>query len=68
LESSLGLEKDSTYNLPEAVTDIARDQYVIVAETRLPYLPLYGIIYKAPVMLNRANFYLPRFGGRIELK
>lgn len=68
LDSSLGLEKNSAYKLPEAVTDVAGDQYVIVAETRLPYIPLYGLVYKAPVRLNRANFYLPRFGGRIELK
>jgi Flp pilus assembly protein TadG len=68
LDSSLGLEKNSIYKLPEAVTKIAPGQYVIIAETRLPYLPLYGIIFDAPVTLSRANFYLPRFGGRIDLK
>jgi Flp pilus assembly protein TadG len=55
------------YVLPEAVTKIAEGDYVIVAETRLPYTPLYGIVYTSPVTLYRENFFMPRFGGEIKL-
>jgi Flp pilus assembly protein TadG len=64
--SSLNRRKGSTYPLPADVTAIARDQFVIVAETKLPYTPLYGLVYKEPVTLYRENFYLPRFGGYIN--
>jgi Flp pilus assembly protein TadG len=55
------------YVLPKAVTDIAEGDHVIVAETRLPYTPLYGIVYTSPVTLYRENFFMPRFGGKIKL-
>ncbi|WP_108396032.1 TadE/TadG family type IV pilus assembly protein [Devosia submarina] len=55
------------YVLPQAVLDIAEGDHVIVAETRLPYTPLYGIVYTSPVTLYRENFFMPRFGGRIRL-
>jgi Flp pilus assembly protein TadG len=68
LVTSLGRTVGSTVDLPEPVRAIAKDQYVIIAETSLPYTPLYGIVYKQPITLYRENFYLPRFGGRILLK
>jgi Flp pilus assembly protein TadG len=68
LVASLGRAVGSTVELPEPVRAIAKDQYVIIAETSLPYTPLYGIVYKTPITLYRENFYLPRFGGRILLK
>ncbi|MDB5473770.1 MAG: pilus assembly protein [Devosia sp.] len=67
-DSSLNRAIGSTYTLPAAVTDIARGQSVIVAETGLPYIPLFGLVYSAPINLYRENFYLPRFGGSIALK
>lgn len=63
--TALGRTKGSEYPLPQSVKAIAKGQYVIVAETGVPYTPLYGIVYKAPVNLYRENFYLPRFGGKI---
>jgi Flp pilus assembly pilin Flp len=53
--------------LPAEIIDIALDQYVIVAESRYSYLPLYGIVFDQPVNLYRENFYLPRFGAQIVL-
>jgi Flp pilus assembly pilin Flp len=59
--------KDEEYNLPDEIADIALGQYVIVAESRYSYLPLYGIVFNQPVNLYRENFYLPRFGAQIVL-
>lgn len=64
---SIGRAKDEVYPLPEAVIDIAKDGFVIVAETGLPYTPLYGIVYKTPVTLYRENFFMPRFGKDIKM-
>ena len=60
-------EGEEYEGLPEEIIDIALGQYVIVAESRYSYLPLYGIVFDQPVNLYRENFYLPRFGARIEL-
>jgi Flp pilus assembly protein TadG len=65
--SSLGRVKEDVYPLPDALIDIAEDGFVIVAETRLPYTPLYGLVYKTPVTLYRENFFMPRFGKDIAL-
>lgn len=59
--------KDEAYDLPDEIVDIALGQYVIVAESRYSYLPLYGIVFDQPVNLYRENFYLPRFGAQIVL-
>jgi Flp pilus assembly protein TadG len=68
LDSTLGRAVGSAVKLPDAVLGIAPNQYVIVAETSLPYTPLYGIVYTSAVNLYRENYYLPRFGNRIELQ
>ena len=65
--TSLNRTKCQVYPLPSAMTAIAKEQYVIVAETKLPYTPLYGIVFKTQVNLYRENFYLPRFDGKIDL-
>ena len=63
--SSLARTPGSRVNLPDAVLAIAVDQHVIIAETSVPYIPLYGIVYTTPITLYRENYFLPRFGGRI---
>ena len=63
-------EGEEYEGLPDEITSIALEQYLIVAESRYSYLPLYGIVFDVfdqPVNLYRENFYLPRFGARIEL-
>ncbi|UJW84846.1 TadE/TadG family type IV pilus assembly protein [Devosia sp. SL43] len=54
--------------LPDEIVDIARGEYVIVAESRAFYKPLYGIVFDQEIELYRENFYLPRFGGSITLQ
>lgn len=54
-------------DLPAEIINIALGQYIIVAESRYSYLPLYGIVFDQPVNLYRENFYLPRFGAQIVL-
>ena len=67
-DNALNREDNSSYPLPDSVVAIAEGQFVIVAETRLPYTPLYGIVYTSPINLYRENFFLPRFGGDIDIK
>lgn len=58
----------ASFTLPDEMIEIAVDGYVIVSETRYSnYKPLYGIIFDTPVTLTRQNFYLPRFGGSIDI-
>lgn len=63
--------KDADYPLPDAMLNVALDEsedtFVIVAETRYSYLPLYGIIFDKPIVLHRDNFFMPRFGGDITV-
>jgi hypothetical protein len=68
LQTTGAHEEGEPYDdLPDAIIDIARGQYVIVAESSYSYLPLYGIVFNQPVNLYRENFYLPRFGEQIVL-
>lgn len=64
---SIARATNTLYPLPPAVVEIARNQYVIVAETRYKYRPLFGLVIDQDIQLYRENFYLPRFGGQIEL-
>lgn len=66
--ASIAHAAPSAYQLPAEIRNIAKNQYVIVAETSYSYKPLYGIVFNKEVTLYRQNFYLPRFGGQITLK
>lgn len=55
------------YPLPTAITDIARDTYVIVSETTFPYRPLLGMVITNTINLYRENFHLPRYGEMISI-
>jgi Flp pilus assembly protein TadG len=67
-QSSLNRAVDSIYKLPTEMFPVAKDQYVIMAETRRPTTPLVHFVIKDSITLYRVNFYLPRFGGKIDLK
>jgi Flp pilus assembly protein TadG len=65
LQASGAHVKDDEYRLPDDIITLARDEYVIVAESSTLYRPLYGIVFEQPITLYRENFYLPRFDDRI---
>lgn len=68
LQATGAREEGEEYEgLPQQIIDIALGQYLIVAESRYSYVPLYGIPFDEPINLYRENFYLPRFGEPIEL-
>lgn len=48
---------------------IARDTgYLVASETSYPYTPVFGVVIPGPINLYRESFYLPRFGGCIDLQ
>lgn len=53
----------ANYVLPEAMKNIAANSFVIVAEGRYDYEPLYGFAFKQTINLYRQNFFMPRFGS-----
>ena len=59
--------KDEVFPLPVEMKDIARNKWVIVAQASYDYLPLYGIVFEQSVGLNRASFFMPRFGSSITV-
>lgn len=65
-QSTGGHTPGSSYPLPDAIVDIALGQFVIVAESSYSYRPLYGIVFDQAIDLYRENFYLPRFGAKID--
>jgi Flp pilus assembly protein TadG len=52
-------------DVPE-MANIAKDSYLIVAESSYSYLPLLGLFFKTAFPLYHRNYYLPRFGDKIE--
>ncbi|WEK03573.1 MAG: pilus assembly protein [Candidatus Devosia phytovorans] len=56
----------SASSTTSAMAEIAKGNYVIVAEATTSYLPFYGIVINKPVTLYRENFFMPRFGGSIS--
>lgn len=57
----------SSFNLPAAMTDIARGDFVIVSEGTYTYTPRYGFVFDQPIAMFRQNFFMPRFGGSIAI-
>jgi hypothetical protein len=60
--------KNAEFNLPREMRDVARDNFVIVAEGSYAYPPLYGFAFDKTINLYRANFFIPRFGDSIDIK
>lgn len=63
VEKSVG----SSYDLPEEITGIATDAYVIVSEAQVQYTPWAGYFFDSNINLYKQYFHLPRFGEEIEL-
>ncbi|MGB3336427.1 MAG: TadE/TadG family type IV pilus assembly protein [Devosia sp.] len=59
--------KDASFDLPDAMADIAEDNFVIVAEGSYAYPPLYGFAFQQTVNLYRENFFMPRFDSSIAI-
>ena len=57
----------ATYPLPTAMTDISRDNWVIVSEASYSYRPLLGMVITNAIALHRESYYLPRFGALINI-
>ena len=53
--------------IPPEMVNISKGKYIIVSESRMSYLPLYGIVFKTAIPLYRENYYIPRFGGTITV-
>jgi len=53
--------------IPPEMVNISKGKYIIVSESRMSYLPLYGIVFKTAIPLYRENYYIPRFGGTITI-
>ncbi|MCF6327380.1 MAG: pilus assembly protein [Devosiaceae bacterium] len=60
-------EEESAYTLPAEIIAIARETYVVVAESQLEYEPWGGYVLQGGFNLYKQFFHLPRFGGEIEL-
>lgn len=57
---------NGTYNIPAEFIALSKNRYVIVAEAKMAYLPMFGYALKTGFNLYRDSFYLPRFGGLIS--
>jgi Flp pilus assembly protein TadG len=56
-----------SFELPQAMINVATDGFVIVAESGYSYTPLFGIVFDQPINLYRENFYMTRFGDSIVI-
>jgi len=55
------------YDLPDEITGIARDNYVVVSEAQMAYQPWVGFVFEDALTMYRQYFHMPRFGEEIEL-
>ncbi|HEV7346393.1 MAG TPA: TadE/TadG family type IV pilus assembly protein [Devosia sp.] len=62
------LDGEEIENFPAAMKAVAGDNYVIIAEGSYAYPPLYGFAFKSTVNLYRQNYFMPRFGERIDIE
>jgi Flp pilus assembly protein TadG len=58
---------NATFPLPAEMINIALGRMVIASEATYNYTPLLGVIFNTPVDLYRSSFFMPRFGGDIDL-
>lgn len=63
----LSKKTDYVANLPEEMITISKENFVIVAEASYSYEPISGFVYTQPISLFRQNFFMPRFGGKIDI-
>ena len=55
------------YDLPNEVTDIARDMFIVVSEVQMSYRPWGGYVLDTSFNLYKQFFHTPRFGAEIAL-
>ncbi len=53
--------------IPTNMTNVAKGAYLIVSEAYFTFQPITTMIFQATIPLYRQNFYIPRFGGKIDL-
>lgn len=58
---------DSSYELPEEISEIATGSFVIVSEAQLNYTPWGGYFFDSSFNLYKQYFHLPRYGEAIEV-
>ncbi|GLQ53266.1 TadE/TadG family type IV pilus assembly protein [Devosia nitrariae] len=64
-DHTAGHTAGESYDLPEEITSLAENGYVVVSEASYSYTPLLGLVFESDFPLYRENFYLPRFGEKI---
>lgn len=62
------LPKGADFELPDAITAMAPTGTVIVSESWAVHRPLYGFVLEDPITMGGQSFFMPRFGGKIELR
>lgn len=65
-DGTLHLE-GNTFPLPQQMIDISLGQTVIAAEAMYEHRALFGLIFDEAITFYRSNFFLPRFGGSIDI-
>jgi Flp pilus assembly protein TadG len=58
---------NSTYLLPPEMTNLVSNGYVIVAEAKYDHEPMLGYFFEDTFRLSKQFFYLPRYGGFIQI-
>jgi len=58
---------DSSYIVPSQITAVSLETYLVVSEAQLPYQPWGGYVLPGSFNLYKQFFYMPRFGGQIQL-
>jgi len=64
-EHVAGYTAGSPYDLPDEITSLAQEAFVVVSEASYSYTPLLGLVFRSDFPLYRENFYIPRFGEEI---
>jgi Flp pilus assembly protein TadG len=62
---SVSRQAGTSFVLPQAMRDIARGNFVVVAEASYTYQPMTRVVYEMGIPLRRENFFLPRFPNPI---
>ncbi|WP_196259951.1 TadE/TadG family type IV pilus assembly protein [Pelagibacterium limicola] len=60
--------QNATYPLPAEITNLARDNYVVVSEAWYTYHPVVGYVITTDIQLYKQFFYIPRFGQEIVIQ
>ncbi len=56
----------SLTNVPQ-MKALALGSYLVMSEVKYPYRPIFGMVISATVNLNHTEYFLPRFGAKIDI-